>query len=389
MGSTPTPGTMMRRLISKLVHRFVRYAPLIHIEISKSSLLHNLHTYQTSYPHLKIAPVLKSNAYGHGLSTVASVLDTEDIAFFMVDSWYEAKELRRNGIRSRIVVMGYVRPEDIVHSKLRDVDFAIVDIEQLRSVTRLAASPLRIHLKLDVGMHRQGIMPDALQEAIALCTQNAHLGVVGVCSHVGDADNTDDTLTRAQVEVWKNAIAPLLVAFPSIEYRHLAATKGIRFAKEAGTNVARVGIGLYGIDTSPHNTLPLRPVLSMYSLISSLRTIPAGSTVGYNATYTAQNERRLAVIPTGYFEGVDRRLSNKGTMLVHGEPCSIVGRVSMNMTTIDVTDVIKVQVGDEVCVISSNPKDPNSIASMAKGADTTPYVLFAHIPQHLRRNVGK
>lgn len=381
MGSIPTPGTMtLRKLFGRIRDRLERTEPLIQIKVSRSALLHNLTTYQTTYPTLRIAPVLKSNAYGHGLALVASVLDAEDIAFFMVDSWYEARELRRNGIRSRIVVMGYVRPEDMVLSKLENIDFAIVDIEQLKSVVRLATHRIRIHLELDVGMHRHGVVPNDLDEAIRLIQSNPHLQVTGVAAHIGDADNTDETLTKTQVELWNTLSKVVVSAFPSVEFRHLSATKGARFVQMADTNVLRLGIGLYGFDTSPHSTLSLQPVLSMRSVISSIRRVPKGESVGYNATYTAETDRVIATVPAGYFEGVDRRLSNKGFLIVRGVECPIVGRVSMNMTSIDVSDVPSVSVGDVVEVISSD-----SILSMAQTADTTPYELLAHIPPHLRR----
>lgn len=370
----------LRKLFGRIRDRLERTEPLIQIKVSRSALLHNLTTYQTIYPTLRIAPVLKSNAYGHGLALVASVLDAEDIAFFMVDSWYEARELRRSGIRSRIVVMGYVRPDDVVRSKLENIDFAIVDREQLEALVRLCTRPIRIHIKLDVGMHRHGIRPSDMEEAIRLIQSNTHLHVTGVAAHIGDADNTDETLSKKQIEIWNTLSQKVLSSFPSVEFRHLSATKGARFVQMADTNVLRLGIGLYGFDTSPHSTLSLQPVLSMRSVISSIRRVPKGESVGYNATYTAETDRVIATVPAGYFEGVDRRLSNKGFLIVRGVECPIVGRVSMNMTSIDVSDVPSVSVGDVVEVISSD-----SILSMAQTADTTPYELLAHIPPHLRR----
>lgn len=390
MGSIPTPGTMtIRRLIGSALRVFSRQHPLIEISISKSALLHNLAEYQKAYPGMQFAPVLKSNAYGHGLCLIAELLDKKDIAFFMVDSFYEARQLRRHGIRSKIVVMGYVRPEDIARSRLRDVDFAIVDIEQLRSLSTLATHPVRIHLKLDTGMHRLGIGEPELLVAIQLIRSNPLLEVVGVASHLADADNTDETNTKEQLSAWKAMKAEVERAFPTLLYKHLSATKGARFAKDAGTNVVRLGIGLYGIDTSPHNTLALTLVLSMRSLISSVRTVPQGDWVGYNATYHASSARRVATVPAGYFEGVDRKLSSKGVMQVSGTACTIIGRVSMNMSSIDVTEAPSARVGSEVIVISDQRESQNSVESMARLSETTPYVILAHIPPHLRRKVGK
>lgn len=377
---------MLRRLLARLSHG----NPLIEVGISKSALLHNLHTYQQAYPELAIAPVLKSNAYGHDMGLVARTLDGENIAFFMVDSLYEARRLRATGIRSRILVMGYVRPEDIARSTLGAVDFAITDIEQLRVLSESASSPVRIHLKLDTGMHRQGIMLSDLPATIQYIKSQPLLRLVGVCSHFADADENTSPHNEAQLAVWTSAQALVEESFSTIEYKHFSATKGARFAKEAGTNVLRLGIGLYGFDTSPTGTCTLLPVLELRSIIGELRTVPASECVGYNATYTTKQDTVVATIPAGYYEGVDRRLSNKGSVSVRGVLCPIVGRVSMNMISVDVTRVPGVCVGDSVTLIDRTPDAPHSIPAIAEAVSTPEYkesiyVLLAHIPQHLKR----
>lgn len=390
MGSIPTPGTMkdmLRKLYRRIQALYVPHTPLIEIRINADALRSNLHTYQRAYPSVRFAPVLKSNAYGHGLVPVARVLDREDIAFFMVDSYYEARTLRAHGIRTRILVMGYVDPHEIAHSRLPNIDFAITDPMQLKELLAINGRRTRIHLKIDTGMHRQGIMLEELPEAIELLKNHPQLDVVGIASHFADADNDDESFSRTQIAAWKEACSLLDGAFPKIEYRHLAATKGARFMEDAGTNVGRLGIGLYGIDTSPTPALPLRPVLSMRSIVASVRTIRPGDSVGYNATYTAPVAKKIACVPVGYFEGVDRRLSNKGAFLIDNIVCPITGRVSMNMTSVDITGHPEVRTGLPVLVISDKPEDPNSIAKLAALAESTPYVLLAHLPAHLKRTV--
>jgi alanine racemase len=380
----------IRSTFGRLKRHFDRYEPLIEIGISKENLLHNLHAYQEQYPELRFAPVLKSNAYGHGLSLVARILDTEDIAFFAVDSHYEARRLRRDGIRSPLLVMGYIRPEDIARSRLPDTDYGVVDLEQLRALTQYANHPVRIHLKLDTGMHRQGLVPEELPEAATLLKQNQHLKVVGIYTHFGDADNPDTKRTDGQIQVWKDAMHTVDCLFPYIEHRHLAATKGIPLIEGVGSTAARLGIGLYGFNTSPHMSLALKPVLEMRSLVAGLRTVPQGDWVSYAATYTAPSDRIIATVPVGYYEGFDRKLSNVGSMTVRGVACPVAGRISMNMTTLDVTDAPGVRQGDPVIVISRNPEDPNSISSIMQLVDIdgyTEYVFLVHIPEHLRRVV--
>jgi len=376
----------IRPLARRLRRLWRRQEPLITISISKENLLHNLRTYTEAYPNQAIAPVLKSNAYGHGLAVIAELLDREDIAFFMVDSLYEALVLRKAGIRSRIVVMGYVRPEAIVENKLPAIDFAVVDIEQLRIAARDAKKPVRLHLKIDTGMHRQGLMPGELEEAITLVRSNAHLSVVGIATHLADADNTDTSFTNKQLALWDASEKTLSKAFPSIEYRHAVATKGARASKTHSMNVVRIGMGLYGYDTSPGTTLPLKPVLSMRSCITSIREIQEGDAVGYSTSFRATRPSRIATVPAGYYEGIDRGLSNIGSVHVGETFCPIAGRVSMNMLSLDVTDT-DAKRGDIVTLISNEPRDPNSILSMARLSGTTPYVILAHIPTHLYRTV--
>ena len=374
-------------ILGKIGQRFRPAQPLIEVGISKENLRNNLHAYQAQYPQLTFAPVLKSNAYGHGLCVIAKLLDAEKIAFFMVDSLYEARTLRHGGIRSRILVLGFSRPEDIAKNHLRAVDFAVVDIEQLRTLAKIARQPLRMHLKLDTGMHRQGILPKDLPEAIGLIKSNRHLQVVGVCSHLADADGPNPANTDKQVAVWNENAGLLAAAFPSIEYRHISATKGAAWAEAAHTNVGRLGIGLYGFDTSPEGHTAVKPVLELRSLITSVRTIEAGDFVGYNATYTATKTLRIATVPVGYFEGIDRGLSNIGSMLVRGKRAPLAGRVSMNMSSIEITEIPDAAQGDPVIAISRDPADQNSVLQMAQLAGTTPYVILTHIPQHLKRVV--
>lgn len=382
--------SLFSRGLNHLIGRLNPATPLIEVGISKEALLHNFNTYRAQYPGIKLAPVLKSNAYGHDLGLIARTLDAEPIAFFMVDSLYEARKLREAGVSSRIVIMGYTRPEDIASCRLRHVDVAITDPVQLAEVARLSKRTVRIHLKLDTGMHRQGIAPENLDKALSLIKGAHHLNLVGICSHFADADTDGSAHAARQLARWKQMKATVEAVFPKLEYRHFAATKGMRFAKDADSNVARLGIGLYGFDTAPGNTSVLKPVLELRSLIGEIRDIPAGESVGYNVTFTATRTTRVATIPAGYYEGLDRRLSNIGSVLVRGIACPIIGRISMNMVCIDVSGVSAAAIGDIVTLISRDTSAPNSVPAIAKTISTSEYkeseyVVLVHIPQHLKR----
>lgn len=149
--------------------------------------------------------------------------------------------------------------------------------------------------------------------------------------------------------------------------------------------MARLGLGLYGISIIENNKLSLKPVLSLTSIISGIKVVKKGDTVGYNNTFIAKNDRLIATIPAGYAEGVDRRLSNTGQVEIAGILCPIIGRISMNITTIDITHMPNIQIGDIVTLISNDNSSPISASNIAKTCQTIPYEVLVHIPSHLRR----
>jgi len=381
---------MYRQLLSKvrdLRKSFSSYNPHIQINVSEDNILHNLHEYQKLQPKVKFSPVLKSNAYGHGLVGVARILDSEDLPFFVVDSLFEAKLLRGESIKTNILIVGYVSPENIVSSKITNTAFTITSLEQLAQISKIINKPLSLHIKVDTGMHRQGIVPNEVNDCVTLLKSNENLMLEGVCTHLSDADGDKKDYSLKQIKAWEKVVVEFKQNFDDVKFFHMAASAGSYFASDATNNVARLGLGLYGINTSPHLQLKLKPALEMKSVISSIRDISAGDEVGYSRTFKASTDMKIATVPVGYFEGVDRRLSNKGFFVVSGKACPIVGRVSMNITSIDVSEVRNIKLGDEVVVISINPSDTNSVENISQLTDTIAYESLVRIPQHLKRIV--
>ena len=373
------------KILHKIVGPRINYQPLIEVRIFRDALLHNLSAYRQKYPKLQFAPVLKSNAYGHGMVEVAKVLDAEQAPFFMVDSFYEALVLRRAGIKTKILVLGYATMEQINKCKLKNVSFAIIDLGQLKNIVNALNHKVFFHLKLDTGMHRQGILEKDFAEAVSLIKSNPKIILEGICSHFADADGMDQGFTKTQTEKWNRHAASLDKQFPLIKYFHLSNTAGAFFLPGIKANVGRLGIGLYGFNTSPFSNLNLQPALEMVSIITSLKTIPAGEKIGYNGTYTTPHQIIAATVPVGYNEGVDTRLSNRGFFKIGNIFCPIIGRVSMNMCSIDVSGVKNAMPEDEVIIISKNPGDKNSIDNIIKICGSSRYEVPIHIPQHLRR----
>lgn len=393
----------MLNLLKALIGRSNDYSPLITIELSKENLLHNLNQFRTLAPNGTIAPVLKSNAYGHGLLEIATLLEKYGdirgknvnkgsavvIPFFVVDSYYEACVLRKAGIKRHLLVIGFTRPEVILASRLKNTSFTITSIEQLRGIDD-TMHRVSIHLKIDTGMRRQGIMPDEVAQALEIMEENRFISLNGICSHFSDADNDDPSFTEGQIATWNKVVHQCKSHWPDIKYIHISNTDGHKFSPDTEANLSRLGIGLYGLsqndDIAPK--LDLMPVMEMKSIITGVKKLKRDESVGYSNSFKAEKEMLVATIPVGYYEGVDRRLSNNGVVLVGKDriPCPIIGRVSMNITTIDVTNISNVKMGTEVTVISNISGDQNSIGMMARKCNTITYDIAVHIPAHIRRS---
>ncbi|MEI6238374.1 MAG: alanine racemase [bacterium] len=390
----------MKRVIQRLIHWGTTYEPLITVTVSKNAILHNLGQFQSLIGEKKIAPVLKSNAYGHSLEQMAELLDPLHFPFFAVDSYYEALTLRRDGIKTPILIIGYTYPDTVVSNSLANISFAVTSndllTELIDKIPFEKKNPLKIHLKIDTGMRRLGIMPEEVPGIINILKNNRQIVLEGIYTHLSDADGEKKDFTHEQIEVWNKITEQFKKEFSgTLKYLHASASAGHIFSEKIDSNVFRLGIGLYGLTTSKEisEKISLRPALELVSVISGIKKIKKGDKVGYNGTYTAPNDMTIATIPVGYNEGLDRRLSNVGFVKITAETgashhfCPIIGRVSMNITTIDVTEVPHLKSKDKVVIFSSHKTDKNSIEETARICGTIPYDILVHIPQHLRRTL--
>ena len=346
----------------------------------------NYQSFSEKYSPVGIAPVLKSNAYGHGLVEVARVCDELGAPFFVVDSYVEALILRNEQIRAPLLIIGYTLPENIRRCHLESVAFTVGNIGDLEKIASEADRPTRVHLKIDSGMHRQGVMPHDVPRALDILRHSKLVHLEGIGTHLADADGEALHATHAQISMWNGIVEQVKAVFPHIRYTHCAHTEGSKFSKEIQANAVRLGMGLYGCTRT--SGAAVLPALEMKTIVTSVRTVKKGESIGYNYTFTAPHDMRVATIPTGYAEGVDRRLSNVGALTIGADACPIVGRVSMNITSLDVTGCSReVVIGDEVTVISRDPDAVNSCESMARMCGTIPYEILVHIPSTLRRTI--
>lgn len=376
---------MIRTFIRKIREKRFSYEPLVKVELNGEQLIKNFRTFNEMRPEVRVAPVLKSNAYGHGLLLIGKKLDKEKPPFFVVDSYHEAIMLKNEDVRSDVLVLGYTSPQNILSTRRDDVVFGLTTIDQIEELSKSLKQRRRFHLKIDTEMHRQGILESDISRAVQLIKKNPFIVLDGICSHFADADVKDSEFTKKQIEKWNNVVELMKREFPNLKYIHTEATAGTQYGKLIRANVLRVGLGIYGIDSAKRNDLPIQPILRMESVIAGIKKIKEGDYVGYNATFSADREMTIAVVPVGYFEGVDRRLSNKGFFKMKGEYCAVVGRVSMNMTSVDISSIKGAKEGDSIEVISGNSSDKNSVESMAEACGAISYEILVGIPEKIRR----
>ena len=375
---------MSQILLKNFLRLFKKeYQTLNTIEISKKNLLQNYKYLFLVDKKVKIAPVLKSNAYGHGLVQTAKILegcDDYQIPFFCVDSLYEAYELLKANVKTKILVMGYTNPENLKIKKL-PFSFAVYDLETVRVLNKYQAN-CGIHIFVDTGMNREGIQLEDLPKFLEELKLYKNLNVEGLMSHFASADEPKDSLNKKQFNnfTYVRRIVRKFVFKP--KWIHIQNSDALAsHTRYVNVNTARVGLALYGISNNPN----LKPVLTFKSKIIQIKKLRIGDIVGYGGTFTAKKPMVLGVLPLGYFDGVDRRLSNKGFVIVNGQSCKIIGRVSMNITTIDLTKIPNPQIDQEALVYSSNPQDKNSIQNTARICKSIPYDILIHLSASTKR----
>ena len=363
-----------------------QYSPLNRIEIAKSALLSN-YKYLSSLSHVKVSPVLKSNAYGHGLPLVAKILDNAGAPFFSVDSLYEAYELLKVGIKTHILIMGYTNPENFKVKSL-PFSFAVYDKATLEVLYKYQPQA-GIHLFVDTGMHREGIRIDELPEFLHYASQFKNLKIEGLMSHFGASDKYDDALTQQQVENFVVAQKLLKKYGFKPQWIHQGNSSALmhcgKYKKYIG-NVVRAGLVTYGIDPEGKD-ISLKPALRVITTLNQIKSLRKGESVGYDFTYKAKKDMTIGILPYGYYDGLDRRLSNKGYVTIDGVVCPLIGRVSMNISAVDISTVPNPAVGHEVIVYSDNKQDSNSLYNAARKAGTIPYVLLVHLASSTKRIV--
>ncbi len=322
-------------------------------EVDLDAVAHNLGVLRELAAPARLIAVVKADAYGHGVVPVAARLEAEGVDGFGVALAEEGLELREAGVRVPIIVLNGVyggAHRDVLEAGLTPV---VYDLAQIEAFDRASSEGrYRVHLKIDTGMARLGVPMRELDAFLDRLARHPRCVVDGVMTHLSSADNDDDA-TRAQLRLFEQAIATLHARGHRPRLRHAANTAATLAHPESRYDMVRPGGALYGISFGLSAGRPLRPALRLRTEIIALRTIEAGDTVGYDRTYRASRTTRVATVPIGYGDGLPRELSNRGAMLVAAHRAPIIGRVSMDLTMLDVTNIPSAAVGDEVVVLGA------------------------------------
>lgn len=367
------------------------FKPVNEIRVRKNALVKNYQYLQQAHPHSLIAPVIKSNAYGHGLVHIAKAIDTFlNAPYLCVDNLNEAQILSKNKIRTPILVLGGNILDNYRFWKKIPYTLAIFDPDSLKTLNTHQPG-IRVHIKIDTGMNRLGLKPEDVESFIRVAKKMNNIEFEGIFTHLAQADQKEgDLFTQKQINTFKEVLGLFRHYGFLFKWRHVSNTAGISRIKDPDFNLSRVGLGFYGYSPFPKTSIlgkkqrqNLLPALSLTSRLIHIKHIAVGEQVSYNGTFIASQAMVIGVIPIGYHDGIDPRLSNRGFVSIENITCPIIGKVCMNMTIIDLSSVTNPFIGQEVTVISSNQKDQNSLDNLAKIAGLNQHNLLAGLHSNL------
>lgn len=350
------------------------------LEINLSALNDNVKYYKSQLKqNTKIMAMVKAASYGCGAYEIAKDLEHFALAdYFTVAFADEGILLRKNGIKTPIVV---VTPEKEALEKMIKHDIEVV-VHNFATLDMVKNTPLRIHIKIDSGMHRLGFEKKDIKPLIAFLKQHNNLKIASIFSHLACADEeTLDNFTQKQIETFEQISEEITQAFDYKILKHICnSAASIRFP-QAHYDMIRLGIGMYGIGVNPQTQKHLRYVHKLKSYLSEIRTIEKGEAVSYMRTFIAKDTTKIGVIPIGYADGLNRHLSNKDfCVYINGKYAPIIGNICMDMCMINLND-IEAKVGDRVVIFG----EENPVEKMANALDTIPYEIFTSVSQRIKR----
>lgn len=335
----------------------------------------------------ELSMVVKANAYGHGAKDIVKIAN-DYVDYFQVEDFLEYEEIKQLTDR-KILVAGYLSNNELAEiSKNNDIP-TLISLEQLKSVKY----DLNFHLKLDCLVGRQGILLNQLPETVLLIKKRQNLKLMGVYTHFTDVENKKHTYH--QLKLFSKSVRFLRESIGNDFKIHINSSSGAFLNEDRliKTDINRVGIAAYGhwrsnsIFNKYHKKIDLKPVLSWRSVVTQVKTLPAGYPIGYSQTYISKNKTRIAVVPQGYADGIDRKNSNRGFVLIKGVRCKILGTVSMNMIVVDVSNVMNCKSGDIVTIVGHDNGAEINVNEIAQITNTINYEVLSRISPNLPRKI--
>lgn len=372
--------------ISKIIQQKAHETVL---EINLNAMVHNLNYFRSKIKsETGIMAMVKAFSYGSGSYEIANLLQFHRIEYLAVAYADEGIELRKAGITVPIMVMN---PEEqsydaMIHYQLEPeiYSFRVLGLfeESIKRNERKQDQPIKIHLKLDTGMHRLGFEEPDINELIVRIKNNKQLKICSIFSHLAASDEPEhDDFTWQQIKKFNSMSEMIKSHFNYPILKHILNSAGISRFPDAQFDMVRLGIGLYGIGANALEQAQLQHVSTLKTSISQIKNIPANETIGYSRKGVAKYDMKIATVPIGYADGLSRKLSNgKGKMMIKGKPAPIVGNVCMDMCMIDITN-IPVDENDEVIVFGES----NPIMEIAKDIGTIPYEVLTNVSRRVKR----
>jgi len=341
-------------------------------------------------PQVKILSMVKANGYGHGATAIATALAAEGSDAFGVATLEEGVELRQTGINLPILVLAGAYAEQVdrfFDHRLTPVVYAVDSLKQLDAVVHSSDRDLQVHLKVDTGMGRLGLLAAEVDSWLPTIKKLKALKIEGVFSHFSHAESVEGHYTREQLRIFREVIERLRSGGIEPSVVHLANSAATITLPAAYFDMVRPGLMLYGIYPSPAmaNQISLKPVLSWKTQVLQVKKVPAGTSISYGQTFITQRKSLIAILPIGYADGYPRLLSNRGEVLVNGKRAPVVGRVCMDLTMIDVTDIGEIRQGDEVVLLGRQGDAEISADEMAAWASTISYEILTSIGARVTR----
>jgi len=364
------------------------------VEINRSALVQNIREFRRLVGRQrKFLAVVKANAYGHGLLEVARVALENGVDWLGVNSVEEGVALRDAGVRAPVLVLGYVPFRGLEEAAARDLRLTVYNRETVVKLSTLAVrlgKTVPVHVKIETGTWRQGVVLKDVGAFVKDIQKRPGLVVEGLSSHFANIeDTTKHDYPRRQLAAYRSACRELDERGVSVPFKHMSCTASTILFPEPDFNLARVGIGLYGLWPSKETylscilekrkPLSLEPVLSWKARVAQVKKVPAGAYIGYGCTFRTTRPTVLAVVPVGYYDGYDRGLSNAAHVLVRGRRAPVRGRVAMDFFMADVTDVPGIKLEDEVTLLGADGRERITAEDLAALAGTISYEILARI----------